>query len=201
MRTVPKAERLNATDAAADIRPDDLRTVGIVAGVHGLQGTLRVLPLSDFPERFSALRTIYLMRSGTVFAAHEVKRVKWMKDVVLMTLHNVTKREEAEELRGVEICVPENETWPLPENVYYTDDLIGYHAVADNAAVIGTLTGVIEGAQDMLVVSTARGELLVPFVHEWVGDVNAEKRTIEVLNWRKLTDAEEIAPSPESDDH
>jgi 16S rRNA processing protein RimM len=182
------------------MRPDDLRTVGVVVGVHGLQGTLRVAPLSDFPERFAVLHTVYLMRGETVLGAREVKRVKWMKDVLLITLREVTKREEAEELRGVEICVPESEAWQLPENVFYTHELIGFAVVGDDDAVIGTLTGVVEGAQDTLIVETPAGELLVPFVHEWVGEVNAERRTIEVLNWRRLAESEELPPSPDADD-
>ena len=88
-----------------------------MAGVHGLQGTLRVAPLSDFPERFAALRTVYLLRNETVVGAYEVKRAKWMNDIVLITLREVTKREEAEELRGAEICVPESETWALLKDV------------------------------------------------------------------------------------
>ncbi len=181
----------------AGLSPEDLRTIGVITGVHGLQGTLRVAPLSDFPERFAALRTVYLMRDGLVLGEHQVKRVKWMQAQLLLTLREVTKRENADLLRGVEVCVPESETWPLPENVYYTTELIGYTVVAEDGMTIGTLTDVVEGAQDTLVVTMPNGELLVPFVHEWVGEVNTEQRTIQILNWRRLTESEEIPESPE----
>ena len=172
-----------------------------MAGVHGLQGTLRVAPLSDFPERFAALHTTYLMRDETVLGAYEVKRAKWMNDVVLITLREVTKREEAEALRGAEICVLESEAWTLPPNVFYSDDLIGCKIIGDDGTTVGTLTGVLQGAQDTLVIETRAGELLVPFVRAWVGDVDPKKRVIEVLNWQRLRDTEKIPPTPESHDH
>ena len=185
----------------AGLSPEDLRTIGLITGVHGLQGTLRVAPLSDFPERFAALRRVYLMRDGLVLGEYEVKRIKWMQAQLLVTLREVTKRENAELLRGAEFCVPEAETWPLPENVYYITELIGFGIVAEDGTAIGKLTDVVEGAQDTLVVTTPQGELLVPFVQEGVGEVNPERRTIQVLNWRRLTDSEEIPESPETDDH
>ena len=183
------------------MRPDELRTVGVVVGVHGLQGTLRVAPLSDFPERFAALHRVYLVRDEIAVGTYDVKRVKWLNDVVLITLRDVTKREEAENLRGAEICVPESERWVLPQDVYYSADLIGFSVVGDDGVKVGSLTGVLEGAQDTLIIETPNGELLVPFVHAWVGEVNTERRTIEVLNWRRLSAAEELPPSSDDDDH
>ena len=191
-----------ADTSAAGVSPEDLRTIGIVAGVHGLQGTLRIASLSDFPERFAALRDVYLKREELVLGVYQVKRVKWLKEHVLLTLREITTRDAAELLRGAELCVPESETWPLPENVFYVSELIGYRVIGDDGTAIGELTSVLEGAQDTLIVTTPGGtEMLVPFVHEWVGEVNAEQRTIQVLNWRRLTESEEIPSSPEDNDH
>jgi 16S rRNA processing protein RimM len=188
-------------DDVTELRPEDLRTIGVITGVHGLQGTLRVAPLSDFPERFAALHTVYLQRDETVLGTYQVKRVKWLQAQLLVTLREITKREAAELLRGAELCVLDSETWPLPENVFYVSELIGYAAIAEDGAEIGRLTDVIEGAQDTLIVTMAQGELLVPFVHAWVGEVNSQRRTIQILNWRRLAESDEIPGSPETDDH
>ena len=37
----------------APMETDELMVVGKVVGVQGLKGELRILPLSDFPERFT----------------------------------------------------------------------------------------------------------------------------------------------------
>ncbi len=197
-KTVP--EPPTSAENPPSPRPDELRTIGVIVGEHGLQGTLRVTPLSDFPERYADLQHVFLMREDVVLGEYRVKRVKWMKNQLLLTLREITKREAAELLRGVELCVRETEKWALPDDVFYVSELIGFSAVSENR-VIGTLTSVLEGAQDTLVITTPSGELLIPFVHEWVGTVDTAARTIEVLNWRRLTNAEELPPTPEPDDH
>ncbi|HEY3294391.1 MAG TPA: ribosome maturation factor RimM [bacterium] len=182
------------------MNPEDLRTVGVIVGAHGLQGTFKLEPLSDFPERFEALRTVYLLRGETVLAQCTVKNLRWANALLLLTLREIRTRDEADQLRGVEVCVPDTETWTLPEDVYYTTDIIGYMGVAEDGTVLGTLKDIQAGAQDILQFEKDGDELLVPFVKEWVGTVNTEKRTIEILNWRQLASSEVIEPSPETDD-
>jgi 16S rRNA processing protein RimM len=182
------------------MNPDNLRTVGVIAGAHGLQGTFKLEPLSDFPERFEALRTVYLLRGETVLSQCRVKNVRWANAVVLVTLREIRTREEAEDLRGVELCVPESEAWKLPTDVYYTSDLLGFAGIAEDGTVLGILKDVQPGAQDILQFDKDGEELLVPFVSEWVGQVDPVKRTIEILNWRRLTEGEILDPSPENPD-
>jgi len=179
---------------------EDLRTVGVIVGAHGLQGTFKLEPLSDFPERFQALRTVYLMRGETVLARCRVKNIRWANALLLVTLKEVRTREEADELRGAELCVPDSESWELPEDVYYTTDLLGFAGVAEDGTPLGILKEIHSGAQDILEFRRDEEEFLVPFVHEWVGRVDIENRTIEILNWRRLKESETIDPSPDDDD-
>jgi 16S rRNA processing protein RimM len=182
------------------MNPDDLRTVGVIVGAHGLQGTFKLEPLSDFPERFEALRTVYLLRGETVLAQCQVKNLRWANALVLLTLREIRTRDQADELLGVEVCVANAETWKLPKDVYYTSDILGFSGIAEDGTALGILTNVIPGAQDILQFEKDSAELLVPFVGEWVGRIDTEKRTIEVLNWRRLAEGETIEPSAEEPD-
>jgi len=182
------------------MNPEDLRTVGVIVGAHGLQGTFKLQPLSDFPERFEALRTVYLLRGESVLAQCEVKNLRWANAVLLVTLKEIRTREQAEDLLGAELCVAEAETWKLPRDVFYTSDILGYTGVGDDGTLLGILKEVLPGAQDILQFEKEGEELLVPFVSEWVGRVDTLKRTIEILNWRRLSDSEIIEESPETDD-
>lgn len=180
---------------------DDLRAVGIVIGEHGLQGTLKVLPLSDFPERYDALRRVIFACANGETAEYHVRRVRWSGANLLMSVQEITDRTQAQALRGAEICVPAAESWTLPDNVYYASDLIGFRGITEDGTEIGELTAVMSGSQDILVFDRGGRELLVPFVDEWTGHVDTEARTIELRNWRKLAEPEEIPPGHESDDH
>lgn len=182
------------------MNPEDLRAVGVIVGAHGLQGTFKLDPLSDFPERFDALQTVYLLRGETVLAQCRVKNIRWANALLLVTLREIRTREEAAELRGVELCVPDSEAWRLPANVYYTSDLLGFTGIAEDGTLLGVLRDVQSGAQDILQFEKDGEELLVPFVNEWVGHVDLIRRTIEILNWRRLSDSETIEPSQEEPD-
>jgi len=189
------------TRTLATVRPEDLRAVGVVVGAHGLQGTLKLSPLSDFPERFQALETVYLTRGAEIIAQAHVKRVRHAAAYVHVTLREVTTREAAEALTGVEVCVPDSETWTLPENVYYVSDLLGFEVIGDDGTKIGVLRNILAGPQGILEIAQGTHEYLVPFVDDWVGRIDAERRTIEILSWRRLLSPEIVKGSSESDDH
>jgi 16S rRNA processing protein RimM len=192
---------LKSPDASPDVDRNSLRTIGVVVGAHGLQGTLSIAPLSDFPERFAALKVVYLARDEATLLEGTVKRVRWVSGKVTITLHEVTSRSAAEEFKGAELCVAEADVWPLPPDTYYTADLIGFRGVDERGVVIGTLTDVSKGAQDILEFECPGYEaLLIPLVQQWVGRIDVQAKTIEILNWRLLAEPEAVEESPQ-DDH
>jgi len=180
---------------------DDLRVIGIIVGAHGLQGAVKVNPLSDFPERFDALQRVILAKADSITGEYRVKRVRWSGSLVHIQLDTIRNRETAEQLYGTELCVPDGESWPLPEGVYYISDLIGYRVVANDGTPLGILKGILESPQHILEISRDGGEWLVPFVADWVGRINSAERTIEILNWRRLLESETVNENGESDDH
>jgi 16S rRNA processing protein RimM len=183
------------------VNPDDLRAIGVVVGAHGLQGTVKLQSLSDFPERFSSLKAVTLRRGNEVLGPGHVKRIKWAGPYVLVSLTEYRTREAAEGLLGVEFCVADKHSWQLPEDVYYMSDLIGFTGVSEDGTRLGILRTIVSGAQDIFEFEREGESLLVPFVCEWVGRVNVVERTIEILNWRSLLESDTVEPSPEPDDH
>ncbi|MBI5059109.1 16S rRNA processing protein RimM [candidate division KSB1 bacterium] len=180
---------------------NDYRAIGHVVGVHGLQGTLKVVQLSDFDERFDALTTVFFLRDAEVVAQHTVKKVRWGARNLLISFRDLVTREAAEQLTGTDMCVPERESWGLPADTYYSSDLIGYRATGAGADDLGQLVAIRAGAQAILEFSGSRGELLVPFVKQWVGEIDTAAHTIEILNWRELSGGEELPPEPGDHDH
>jgi 16S rRNA processing protein RimM len=172
-----------------------------VVGAHGLQGTMKIEPLSDFPERFLPLKSVVIRLNDNVLSTSHVKRIKWAGPHLLVTLREIRTREAAEELQGAEFCVHERDSWDLPEDVYYTSDLVGFRGVAEDGTELGVLSGIISGAQDILEFAREGEPLMVPFVKEWVGRVDLAAKTIEILNWRALVETDSVDPSPDSDDH
>ncbi len=85
--------------------------------------------------------------------------------------------------------------------MYYVSDLRGFRVVGEDGTEIGVLRDVLSGAQDILQIDHAGQELLVPLVAEWVGRIDTETRTMEILNWRRLIEPETLPGEAEPDDH
>jgi 16S rRNA processing protein RimM len=178
----------------------DLRIIGVITEPHGLQGTVKVFPLSDFPERFFRLKSCYLRRKDGSIIEAIATSAKLAGRYVFLTLDISRTRDEADAIRGCEICVAEKDSWPLPDGTYYISDIIGFKAISEDCRDLGRLTGILRGAQDILQIEGPKGEILVPFVKEWVGPVNVKDKSIQILNWRMLADAASTDDHPDPDE-
>lgn len=175
--------------------------IGIVVGSHGLQGTLKVDPRTDFPERFEAINTCYLCREEEDVQIAQIKRCKFAPRGILLTLDRVRTREEADRLRGATIEIPLSERWTLPENSFYISDLVGCIAFDEAGTKIGEIDQVIRGSQDILSIKSSQGEILVPFVDEWVGETDVDAKVVVIRRAGELFTAEEIPPALGESDH
>jgi len=142
--------------------------IGEMVGVFGVHGEIKVLPLTDFPERFERTRTIYL---GEQHIPRAVERAHQHKNMVLLKLVGVTDPAAAEALRGTALAIPAEELQPLEADRFYVHDVIGLRAQHVNGRPLGTITDVLSGpGHDLFVVHDARGEtdVLVPAVKAFI---------------------------------
>lgn len=175
--------------------------IGIVVGSHGLQGTLKVDPRTDFPERYEVLKTCWLCRGDDEPRKVSIKRCKFGPRGILLTLEGIKTRDDADKLRGATIEIPMSERWALPEDSFYISDLIGCQAVDETGKVIGVVEQVLRGNQDILVIQSSGGEVMVPFVDAWVGKIDISASTVEIKRSQELFAAEEIPPALGEVDH
>lgn len=183
------------------LRPEDLRTIGVIVGVHGLQGAVKIAPLSDFPDRYFALERVYLKRNEVIVSENRVKRVRWAGNTVHLAVREITSRDAAQTLIGSEVCIPDSETWELPEDVFYVTSLLGCAVVGDDGTKLGIVKSVLDGPQSILEIRDGVKEYLVPFVADWVGTVDCEAKLIVILNWQRLISPEIVDGADEQDDH
>ncbi len=103
------------------------------------------------------------------------------KNTLLVGFADVTSRNDAEDLQGVELMVRGAERRELDSGEFWPEDLIGL-AVHVDGDRLGEVVGVVEGsAQDRLIIETVAGETIeVPFVDELVPEVLPEQGKIRV---------------------
>ena len=139
--------------------PDGRIVIGRVGAAHGIHGDLRIIPLTDFPERFSALREV-MVGDELLHVAH----VKPQGKNFLMRFREYTVREEAQRLTGRLLTVAREEAAPLDEGEYYVFDIVGLTVYDEEGHELGTVENVLKtGSNDVYAVRAADGrEILIP---------------------------------------
>jgi 16S rRNA processing protein RimM len=151
-----------------------LVAIGRVVKPQGRKGEVAVEPFSDRPDRFPALRRAYLPAPGG--AAREVAVAGcWPhKGRFVLKLEGVDSIGAAEELRGAELRIREEELAALPAGSYYHHQLRGLRVEDDAGAALGRVEDVLEtgGEAAVLVVRGARGETMVPLAESFIRQVD-----------------------------
>lgn len=158
----------------------DFIVIGLLRRAHGVRGEIFLQPVSDVPERFQGLEHV-LLRYGGGTEEVSVESVRSEGDRVLLKLKGVDDRTAAERLRGAEIGVRKKDVYPVPEGTYYVFDLIGCKVVGKDGRDIGVVDEVWNmPANDVLVVETPAGEVLIPAVKSVVKQVDLENKVVEI---------------------
>ena len=143
-------------------------TAAIVGPAHGLRGEVIVDVRSDDPEVLAPGARLDVAGQKRHFT---VRSVRVRKERVLASFEQCNSREEAEALRGARLLVdahPEEDAW-------YPHELKGLQARTPSGDPLGTVSGLTPGAaQDLLLVATDHGTVMVPFVTALVPTVDVE---------------------------
>lgn len=153
----------------------ELITIGEVVNTHGHRGAVRVLPLTDFPERFQDLQEVLVVRDGKRMTLH-IERVSFHKRFVILSFREVPDMNAAERLRGALLQIPREQVRPLPEGRYYLFEIVGLQVFTVGGELLGTVVDVLQtGANDVYVIRSPAGrELLIPALKSVVQEISPE---------------------------
>lgn len=150
----------------------ELIKIGQITSPHGVRGEVRVFPLTDFPKRFTTLRTALL---GPDARPVGVRCRGMVKNMIILQIDGISDRDKADTLRLQYLQVPKSEVYPLPEGHYYVFDLVGLDVVDPERKPLGKLVAVdaTSPVHDLYVVETApHKRYMVPAVKEFVKEIN-----------------------------
>ncbi len=143
-------------------REGERLVVGLVRGVHGLDGTVRVEPLSDDAGRFEPGSRLYPEGSPRRLT------VEWAQadaPGVLVRFREVQTRDAADGLRGVYLEAPTPSSGLGPDE-YWWHEVVGVSVTTGSGEALGAVDDVFRagGSEVYVVRGGPRGELLVPAV-------------------------------------
>jgi 16S rRNA processing protein RimM len=160
---------------------------------QGRKGEVFADILTDFPERFSERRNLWLIpdpdsqrtKANPAPVATELKHHWPHKGGIVLHFAGVDSISAAELLAGKIVAIPMAERAPLPEDEVYIADLIGCTLV-DVAGAEPILVGQIEsvdrtaGPVALLVVQGESGEVLVPFAKSYLRNLDLPAKRVEM---------------------
>jgi 16S rRNA processing protein RimM len=142
--------------------------VGTVGRAHGLRGEVTVRPRTDSVEDRFAVGAAVAAGGRTLTVATQ----SWQQGRLVVRFAGVADRTAAEALRGLDLWA-EGADDPTDADEFHDTALIGLAAVDPSGRPLGEVVAVQHHpAQDLLVVRTAAGERLVPFVETLVPEVD-----------------------------
>jgi 16S rRNA processing protein RimM len=179
-------------DPGALVSEGDRLVVGLVRGVHGLRGMLRVEVLTDNMARFEVGSVLFRENTDsplTIVSAHRDG------PGLLVRFAEINDRPSADRLREAYLVAdPE----PLASDSYYWHDIVGCAVFTDSGDELGTIADIFRvGEGEVYVVRGPRGEILVPAVAAVVKELApADKRMVVDADALGLTNPAENEIKP-----
>ncbi|HHW41438.1 MAG TPA: 16S rRNA processing protein RimM [Syntrophomonadaceae bacterium] len=157
-------------------------TVGQISKPYGLRGEVRVIPYTDFPDRFLTTKRLFI-RQNTLFLEKLVERAYIKDNRIIIKLAGINTPEEAGKFRGALLQVPPEEVRALPEGSYYYFQIVGLPVYTLDGKLIGKVDEILNtGSNDVyLVKDPEKGkEILLPATKEVIKKVDLKERCIVV---------------------
>jgi len=139
----------------------------------GVRGEVKAEILTEDPDRFQWLETIYLEPD---FQAHRLESARLHGGAVCLKLADCNDRDAAELLRGRTVYVPIEDALPLEEGEFWVHQILGLEVWSTDGQLLGVVQEVLDtSANDVYVVRSQQGrEVLIPALMDVVLDIDLE---------------------------
>jgi 16S rRNA processing protein RimM len=175
-------DEVSATRGAEGLDDIELIAVARVAKTRGVRGEVAAQLLTDFPERFEGLEELIAVTSTGERRRLAVEKSWLHGGRVILKFAGYDTPEDAQELVGYELTVPERDAVVLEEGEFFEWQIEGCRVEIVNGDALGTVAEVMHyGAAPVLVVKGEGGrEHLIPLVVSICVEINVAEKLIRV---------------------
>ena len=153
--------------------------VGQVTGAYGLGGAVKVMPLTDFLDRFDPGASLVLEGCA--------RQVEWSRGTppgIVVKLSGIENRTLAELFRGRYLEVPDEETRKLEEGRFYHRQVVGLAVFTSSGERLGVVAEILERpANDVWISREGTIEHLIPATKDAVLEVDVAGGKVVVADW------------------
>ena len=161
---------------------DDLIVVARVARTRGLRGEVVADLYTDFPGRFEALENVMAIGPDGSRRSLQIEEHWFHGNRIVFKFAGYDSIDEARDLAGYQLAIPESERIKLPEDHFYEWELAGCRVEDLDGKLIGQVSEVMRtGGVEVLVVAGVEGrEILIPMAHDICVEIDIEQKLIRV---------------------
>src|SRR5277367_6121856 len=161
--------------------PSSLIELGIVGAPFGVRGWIKLRSYTEPPDRLLEHRSLQL-RLGGAWRTYRIEASGRSGGQLTVKLVGVEDRDEAQALRGAQICVPRSELPPRDDRDFYRADLIGCEVVNLEGTGLGRVQNFMETPAQVLMVVRGAKDVLIPAVPQYLRRVDLQARRV-VVDW------------------
>lgn len=168
-------------ELTANFLVEDLVAIAKIAKPRGLRGEVSADILTDFPERFEDLQKVIALLPDGKRRELKIESFRFQNNRILLLFEEFDSIEKAELLRDAEICIPESEAVSLEEDEFYDWQLENCAVETTEGEKIGIVKELMRtGGTELLVVTGAEKEFLIPFAEKICTEIDIENKLIRV---------------------
>lgn len=152
--------------------------VGKIINTHGINGELKIYPLTDEPKRFSDLDELYI---GDLKMVVNIRNVRYHKGFPIIGLHEFDNINQVLQFKDQYIYIDDKDKIALPENRYFISDLIGCGVFDMDKKKVGYIKDILQNSgNDVYLVKNDinNKEYLIPAVQAFIKVVDIDKKMI-----------------------
>ena len=160
--------------------PSPYVVVAKIIKAHGIRGEVVLESHTDVPGRLENTATFVLTDRGKAVRTLHVESHRFIRDRHMLKFAEFETRSEAEEVRDMELAIPEEQLGELSSGQFFIHKLQGMSVRLRNGTEIGTVRNVVKTKGVDLLEIGEKGEVLIPFTDTICVEVDEEKRRITI---------------------
>ena len=155
--------------------------LGFVGAPFGVRGWIKLRSHTDPPERLLEHRSLRIGQ-GSVWKSYRIEASGRSGGALTVKLVGIEDRDQAQALRGAQVCVPRSELPQRDDRDFYRADLIGCEVVNLEGVMLGKVQHFIETPAQVLMVVRGTQEFWIPAVPQHLRRVDLRERRL-VVDW------------------
>lgn len=166
---------------------NDFISIGKIVRPIGVKGNVKVIYLTDFPDRFKDLEKIFLYDEEKKSFVNKnsdfefvISECRTLIDYVNLKFMDYEDKDSVKELINKIVMLPESERVELPEDNFYFFELVGAE-VFDKGKRLGVIKSFSDfGSGDLINISYKGKDIMIPLRKEFVKVIDIKNKKVEL---------------------